>query len=135
MALARVAVEGQELVVEAGWRGPKRLPLSAVAGAVAEPDAKELRPEGLLVSLWARLLFWWAPRARAGDFADMTGPVVRIDLVLGTSRFPYLLVSVPDPEATVAEIRAALGPRERARKDVPWWERTPASNLDPDAAT
>ena len=117
--MARLIVEGSDLVVGLSWleklgafRGNVHVPLHAVRSAEAEPDPwgalRGIRAPGTgipgVIALGTR-------RFDGGkDFAAVRGerPAVRVDLG-EESPFGRLVVSVSDPETTVAAIRGAAG--------------------------
>lgn len=117
--MASLVVEGNELVVTlsvvekfGAFRGNVRVPLSAVKSVVVEPDPwsalRGMRAPGTgmpgVVAYGVRRL-----PGVCRDFAALTGrgAAVRVDLTQD-SPFGRLLVSVADPEATVANVQAAL---------------------------
>jgi hypothetical protein len=117
--VARLIVEGADLVVGLSWleklgafRGNVHVPLDAVRSAQTEPDPwsalRGIRAPGTgipgVIALGTR-------RFNGGkDFAAVRGehPAVRVDLG-AQSPFGRLVVSVSDPESTVAAIRGAAG--------------------------
>ena len=117
--MARLTVEGPELVVGLSWleklgalRGNVRVPLRAVRFASAEPDPwgalRGIRAPGTgipgVIALGTRRF------AGGQDFAAVegSGPAVSVDLS-EESPFARLVVSVRDPDSTLAAIRAATG--------------------------
>ena len=117
--MARLIVDGPDLVVGLSWleklgafRGNVRVPLSAVRGAVADPEPwsalRGIRSPGTGIPGVIAL----GPRHYPGgrDFAALhgRGPAVRVDLD-GQATYARLVVSVPDTENAVAAIHAATG--------------------------
>jgi hypothetical protein len=116
--VAKLIVEGPDLVVQmssleklGALRGDVRVPLSTVQSAEVEP-----RPWGALrgirigtgipgvIALGIRRF------AHGQDFTAVVGdkPAVRVDLSQ-ESPFARLVVSVDDPDTTLAAIRSAAG--------------------------
>ena len=117
--MARLIVDGADLVVGLSWleklgavHGNVRVPLRAVRSAAAEPQPwhalRGIRAPGTgipgVIALGTRRF------AGGQDFAAVegSGPAVRVDLS-EESPFNRLVVSVRDPDSTVAAIRAATG--------------------------
>jgi hypothetical protein len=116
--MAKLVVDGPDLVVRlspleklGAFRGDVRVPLRTVRSVYVEPDPysalRGIRAPGTgipgVIALGTR-------RFPGGeDFAAVEGggPAVRVDLA--DAKFGRLVVSVPDPERTVAEIRGATG--------------------------
>lgn len=123
--VAALDVRQDALVVTlTGWerlaamRREIRVPLTAVRGVCADPDPwsalRGTRVEGTGIPGVAV----YGVRRMTGDRPDFAaihgrGTAVRVELTPG-ARYGRLLVSVADPEATVAAVRAGLGP---ARED------------------
>jgi len=118
-AVASLVIEGNELVVTlspvekvGSLRGNIRVPLSAVESVVVEPDPwsalRGIRAPGTgmpgVIAYGTRRL-----PGVCRDFAALTGrgAAVRVDLK-PDSPFGRLLVSVADPETTVASVQAAV---------------------------
>jgi hypothetical protein len=117
--MPKVIVNGQHLVVGLSWleklgafRGNVHVPLRAVRSAEPEPD-----PWGALRGIRAPgtgipgVIAYGTRRYDGGrDFAAVLGsrPAVRVDLG-EESPFGRLVVSVSDPDSTVAAIRGAAG--------------------------
>lgn len=117
--MAKLVVEGPDLVVRlspleklGAFRGDVRVPLRTVRSVYVEPEPysalRGIRAPGTgipgVIALGTR-------RFPGGeDFAAVQGggPAVRVDLA-DDAKFGRLIVSVPDPESTVAEIRGAAG--------------------------
>jgi hypothetical protein len=116
--MAKLVVEGPDLVVQmssleklGALRGDVRVPLSNVQSAEVEPN-----PWGILrgmrigtgipgvIALGIRRF------AHGQDFTAVTGsgPAVRVDLS-NESPFSRLVVTVTDPDSTLAAIRSATG--------------------------
>ena len=117
--MARLTVEGPELVVGLSWlellgalRGNVRVPLRAVRFASAEPDPwgalRGIRAPGTgipgVIALGTRRF------NGSRDFAAVLGhrPAIRVDLG-EESLFARLVVSVSDADGTAAAIRGAAG--------------------------
>ncbi len=117
--MARLIVEGPDLVVGLSWleklgalRGDVHVPLSTVRSAEVETNPwgalRGIRAPGTgipgVIALGTRRF----PRGK--DFAAVRGarPAVRVDLS-EESPFSRLVVSVTDPESTLATIRSATG--------------------------
>ena len=117
--MARLIVEGPDLVVGlssieklGALRGNVRVPLSTVRSAEVEPDPwaalRGIRAPGTgipgVIALGTRRF----PGGK--DFTAVTGsrPAVRVDLS-EESPFSRLVVTVTDPESTLAAIRSATG--------------------------
>ena len=115
-----VTIEGGQLVVAlSAWerfvalRGPVTVPVSSVSSVVFEPDPwQALRgirapgtgfPRTIAYGVWR-----WTGEGR--DFVAVLGrrPAVRIDLT-PDALFSRLLLTVPDPQATIAAIESQLG--------------------------
>ena len=117
--MATLMLDGPDLVVRlspleklAAFRGNVRVPLHAVRSAQAEPDPwsalRGIRAPGTGIP---GVIAYGARRFDGGpDFAAVLGsrPAVRVDLD-GESPFARLVVSVADPDSTVAAIRGAAG--------------------------
>jgi hypothetical protein len=117
--MAKLMVEGPDLVVGlssmeklGAMRGDVRIPLSMVRSAEVEPDPwavlRGIRAPGTgipgVIALGTRRFFG------GKDFTAVTGtgPAVRVDLS-DQSPFERLVVTVTDPEGTLAAIRSATG--------------------------
>jgi hypothetical protein len=117
--MAKLIVEGPDLVVGlssmeklGALRGDVRVPLSTVRSAQVEPDPwailRGIRAPGTgipgVIALGTRRF----PGGK--DFTAVTGngPAVRVDLS-AESPFGRLVVTVPDPDSTLAAIRSATG--------------------------
>jgi len=116
--MGRLVVEGEELVVRlsplerlAAVRGDVRVPLCAVQEVDVEPRPwralRGVRAPGTglpgVIAYGVRRLTGGRP-----DFAAVLGrgPAVRVELA-SPSPFARLLLSLPDPDAAVAAVRAA----------------------------
>ncbi len=115
--MASVTVDGDQLVVRLtplekvlALHGDVRVPLRAVGSAAVEPHPWQAMRGIRLGTSLPGIAFYGTRRHREGkDFGAVSRrPVVRVELD-GRAPFARLLVSVPDAEATVAEIRAAAG--------------------------
>ncbi|HEY2440544.1 MAG TPA: hypothetical protein VGI07_09950 [Solirubrobacteraceae bacterium] len=103
-ALERVAAMKREV----------RVPLDAVRGVCADPDPwsalRGMRVEGTGIP---GVAVYGVRRMTGGrpDFAALhgRGPAVRVELAAG-ARYRRLLVTVADPDATVAAVRAGVKP-------------------------
>ena len=117
--MAKVIIDGPDLVVGLSWleklgaaHGNVRVPLRAVDSAAAEPHPWEalrgLKLAGTGIPGVAALGTRYSTGSR--DFTALVGrrPAIRIELN-GESPFAQLLVSVRDPESTLAAIRGATG--------------------------
>jgi hypothetical protein len=114
--MASLIVEGTDVVVRlsgleklAAFRGNVRVPAAAVRAVLVEPN-----PWGALRGIrspgtgWPGRIAYGVRRHRGGrDFAAVLGrrPAVRLELD-PPSAFARLLVSVADPEESVARVRA-----------------------------
>ena len=117
--MARLMVQGPDLMVGLSWleklgafRGNVRVPLHAVRSAQAEPHPwsalRGIRAPGTGIP---GVIAYGTRRFNGGkDFAAVLGgrPTVRVDLA-EESPFARLVVSVADPDSTVAAIRSATG--------------------------
>ncbi len=118
--MATLTVARDELVVHlspleqlAAFRREVRVPLCQLRSVTAEPDPwsalRGVRAPGTgipgVLAYGVRRMTGAAP-----DFAAVHGhgPAVRVECRAG-ARFARLVVSVSDPERTVAEIRASAG--------------------------
>ena len=118
--MAALVIEGDELVVQlsrwerlAALRRDVRLPLAAVRSAAVEGEPwRALRGIRSPGTGWpGRIAYgtWRLTGDRKDCAAMLKGrPVVRVEAD-PPSPFSRLLVSVPDAEATSAEVRAAAG--------------------------
>jgi hypothetical protein len=117
--MAKLIVDGPDLVVQlssleklGALRGDVRVPLSTVRSAEIEPHpwgaVRGIRAPGTgipgVIALGTRRYL------HGQDFTAIVGkkPAVRVDLS-DESPFSRLVVSVPDPDSTLAEIRSATG--------------------------
>jgi hypothetical protein len=91
-----------------------RVPLAAVRGVCADPDpwsaVRGVRVQGTGIPGVAV----YGVRRMTGDRPDFAalhgrGPAVRVELTAG-ARYRRLLVTVADPDATVAAVRAGVKP-------------------------
>jgi hypothetical protein len=117
--MAQLTVEGADVVVRlsrlerlAAMRGDVRLPLACVREATVEPD-----PWGALRGIRSPgtglpgVIAYGVRRRRGGrDFAAVLGrrPAVRIELA-DPAPFQRVVVTVADPDAAAARVRAATG--------------------------
>jgi len=117
--MARLIVDGADLVVALSWlekigaaHGNVRVPLRAVRSVEAEPNPWEavrgVKLAGTGIPRVAVLGTRYSADRR--DFTAVVGrgPAIRVELG-GESPFTRLLVSVRDPEPTLALIRGATG--------------------------
>jgi len=117
--MAKLIVDGPDLVVRLSWleklgafHTDVRVPLRAVRSAAAEPHPWEaLRGIRLAGTGLPGVVVLGTRYFKSGrDFVALLArrPAVRVEL---TDEAPYaqLLVSVPDPDSTVAAIRGATG--------------------------
>ena len=117
--MAKLVVDGPDLVVQlssleklGAFRGNVRVPLNTVRSAEIEPHPwgalRGIRAPGTgipgVIALGTRRF----PHGK--DFAAVVGtrPAVRVDLSQ-ESPFSRLIVSVTDPDSTLAAIRSAAG--------------------------
>ena len=123
--MAALEVHEDALVVTlTGWervaamRRELRVPLTAVRGVCADPDPwsalRGVRVEGSGIPGMAV----YGVRRMTGDRPDFAalhgrGTAVRVELT-SRSRYRRLLVSVADPEATVAAVRTKIRPTRAA---------------------
>lgn len=130
--MARVVIEGKELVIRLSWpekvrhrQRDIRVPLSFVRTVQVEPKPDQF----LIPSTLGMLSGWDGVKVRPGCLYLVTRSrsAIRLDLAWPPEH-GTVLVSVEDPEATVAELRAALARLEEPWKAVPWWERVPAAH-------
>jgi hypothetical protein len=107
-----VTLSGWERV--AAMKREVRVPLAAVRGVCADPDPwsalRGVRVEGTGVPGMAV----YGVRRMTGDRPDFAalhgrGPAVRVELT-PEARYRRLLVTVADPEAAVAAVRAGVKP-------------------------
>ena len=118
--MARIYLDGPELVVGlsrleklGAFRGDVRVPLAAIRSAEVDPEPwsslRGMRSPGTGIPGVIAL----GMRTHSGglDFAALhgKGPAVRVDLDR-PSRFGRLIVSVREPEKTVAAIHAVAAP-------------------------
>ena len=117
-----VDIRNGQLVVElstwerfAAMRGGLSVPLSAVQSAAVEPDPwSALRGVRAPGTGWPGRIAYgvWRWTGEGRDFVAVLGrrPAIRIDLAAGLD-YSRLLITVPDPEATVATVLGAASPR------------------------
>jgi hypothetical protein len=107
-----VTLSGWERV--AAMKREVRVPLAAVRGVCADPDpwsaVRGMRVAGTGIPGVAV----YGVRRMTGDRPDFAavhgrGPAVRVELTTG-ARYRRLLVTVADPDATVAALRAGVRP-------------------------
>ncbi|WP_371478153.1 hypothetical protein [Kitasatospora sp. NBC_00315] len=119
--MARLVVEGDDLIVDLSWwekaaarRREVRVPVSAIHQVSVEPDwwraLRGVRGRGTWIP--GVLSYGIRPHAREKDFAAVRvrarQPVVCVDL-WGASPYARLAVTDPDPDDTVRAIRTATG--------------------------
>jgi hypothetical protein len=122
--MAEIVVAGDELLVRlsslerlGAFRGDVRVPLAAVSAVAVNPDPwralRGIRAPGTGIP---RVIAYGTRRLTGAqpDFAALhgTGPAVVVDLS-SAAPFGRLVVTVPDPDQTVAAIRVALTPGAR----------------------
>jgi hypothetical protein len=115
--MAQIGVDGDAIVVGltplerlAALHGDVRVPRASVAAVAPEDEPyKQLRGIRAPGTSWPNAIAYGVRRFTGGrpDFAALRGrgPAIRIELD-PPARFARLLVSVDDPAATVARIRA-----------------------------
>jgi hypothetical protein len=116
--MATLTAEGDELVVGlsaweklAAMRGDVRVPLAAAESIAVDPDPwSALRGVRAPGTGWPGAIAYGVRRATGGrpDFAALRGKAPAIKVELAGAAFGRLVVSVPDPQASVAAIEAAL---------------------------
>jgi hypothetical protein len=117
--MARLIVDGPNLVIRLSWleklgaaHGDVRVPLRAVRSAAVEPHPWDAVRGIKLAGTGIPGVAVLGTRQSAGgrDFAAIVGrgPAVRVELG-EESPFTRLLVSVRDPEGTLAAIHGATG--------------------------
>ena len=116
--MATLIVDGPDLVVGLSWleklgavHRNVRVPLRAVRSAVAEPQPWDAVRGSKLAGTGIRAVAVLGTRYFDGgrDFVAINRrPAIRIELN-GESPFAQLLVSVRDPQSTLAAIRGATG--------------------------
>jgi len=116
--MAKLIVDGPDLVVHlssleklGALRGDVRVPLSTVRSAELEPHPfATLRGIRVGTGIPGVIALGTRRFAHGQDFTAVVGgkPAVRVDLSQESS-FSRLVVSVPDPDSTLAVIRSATG--------------------------
>jgi hypothetical protein len=116
--MAKLIVDGPDLVVQmssleklGALRGDVRVPLTTVRSAEVEPNPwGALRGMRIGTGIPGVIALGRRRFAHGQDFTAVQGggPAIRVDLSQG-SPFSRLVVSVTDPDSTLAEIRSATG--------------------------
>lgn len=124
--MARVAVQGEELIVRLSWwekvaarRGNVRVPLAAVEKVTVEPSWWRVLRGTPGRGVWIPDTLCLGVREQAGtqDFVAIRprrGAVACIDLRPATSPFARIAVSDRVPRTTATTVRAAVGHRSCA---------------------